>query len=81
MNADALEIVAAPADEAALLRPTDFARLLAVSLRTLWRLRSAGRLPSPIRLGGSIRWSRTEVEAWIAAGCPASPARNSRPGN
>jgi predicted DNA-binding transcriptional regulator AlpA len=34
------------------------ARLLGVSLRQVWRLNSAGKLPRPIRLGGSVRWRR-----------------------
>lgn len=46
------------------------AAILEVSKRTLWRLRSAGRLPRPIQLGGSVRWRADEIEQWIARGCP-----------
>lgn len=53
-----------------LLPARDLARMLAVSTRTLWRLLDAGKLIQPIRLGGSVRWRREEVEAWIRAGCP-----------
>jgi excisionase family DNA binding protein len=59
-----------PDDGPALITPQELARLLAVSVRTLWRLRSTRRLPVEIRLGGSVRWRRTEILAWIAAGCP-----------
>jgi excisionase family DNA binding protein len=47
-----------------------FAKRLGVSVRTLWRLRSSGKLPQPVRLGGTIRWRSAELDAWIEAGCP-----------
>lgn len=46
------------------------ADILNISTRTLWRLRSQGQLPPAIRLGGSVRWSRQVVQAWIEQGCP-----------
>lgn len=57
--------------ESLLLPAAEVAALLNISTRTLWRLLSAGRLPEPIRLGGSVRWRREQVESWIAEGCPA----------
>jgi len=45
-------------------------RLLGVSLRQVWRLNATGKLPQPVRLGGSVRWSRAEVMEWFDAGCP-----------
>jgi predicted DNA-binding transcriptional regulator AlpA len=48
----------------------DLAGMLDVSLRQVWRLNSAGKLPRPIRLGGSVRWGRQEIMDWFAAGCP-----------
>jgi len=48
----------------------ELAELLGISLRQAWRLNSAGRLPRPIRLGGSVRWNRQEVTDWFVAGCP-----------
>ncbi len=48
----------------------DLKEMLNVSLRQVWRLNSAGKLPKPIRLGGSVRWNREEVRDWFAAGCP-----------
>ena len=53
-----------------LLTVGDVARLLAVSPRTVIRLRAAGRLPEPVRLGRSVRWRRDDLEDWIGAGCP-----------
>jgi prophage regulatory protein len=48
----------------------ELARLLGISLRQAWRLNSAGKLPKPIRLGGSVRWNHREVQEWLEAGCP-----------
>ena len=49
---------------------SQLARLLRVSVRQVDRLRDAGRLPAPLELGGCVRWSTREIEAWIAAGAP-----------
>lgn len=48
----------------------ELARLLGVSVRQVWRLNSAGLLPKPLRLNGSVRWRRNEIEAFIEAGAP-----------
>ena len=53
-----------------LITPRQFAGLLKVSLRTLWRLVSTGMAPEPIKLHGSTRWVLSEVMKWIRAGCP-----------
>ena len=54
----------------------DVARLLNCSTRTVYRLNDAGRMPRPVRLGSLIRWNRSDVEQWIADGCPApAPGR------
>ena len=46
------------------------ARMLGVSRNTVWKLNASGRMPSPIRLGRRTLWVITELEAWVAAGCP-----------
>ena len=48
--------------------------LLNLSTRTVWRLLSAGKLPQPVRIGRSVRWSRSDIEIWIANGCPDASA-------
>ncbi len=55
--------------EPLLIPAAEVARMLQVSARTLWRLRSAGQLPAPVRLGGTVRWRLDEVRKWIAEGC------------
>jgi predicted DNA-binding transcriptional regulator AlpA len=47
------------------------ARLLTRSVGSLERDLSRGLLPKPIRLGGSRKWRRAEIAAWVEAGCPA----------
>lgn len=61
--------------EIQLLSAERFAGLLDVSVRTLWRLRSAGKLPEPIRIGGSVRWRVTDIQAWMETGCPQMARR------
>ena len=52
----------------------NLAEMLQVSKRTLWRLLSAGQLPPPVRVGGSVRWRFQEVQNWINRGCPENHA-------
>lgn len=54
---------------AVLLDVQDVAALLNVSPRTVYRLSDSGKMPPPVRLGASVRWSRTAVDQWIAEGC------------
>jgi excisionase family DNA binding protein len=50
------------------------ASLLNCSPRHVFRLCGSGRLPAPVKLGGLVRWSRDEIESWIAGGCkPVGP--------
>ena len=56
-----------------LITANQLAKLLSISERTLYRLKSTGQLPAPIVLGGSVRWRLTEVRDWIANGCPTPP--------
>jgi predicted DNA-binding transcriptional regulator AlpA len=60
-----------PADEAAdslLIDARELARLLSVSLATLHRMKSAGKLPRELALSrGCVRWRRETVELWLSA--------------
>lgn len=59
---------------AELITAKELARLLAISERTLYRLKSMRELPSPVTLGGSVRWRLTEIREWISKGCPTPAA-------
>ena len=43
---------------------------LSLSKRQIFRLNSCGKIPAPIRIGGSVRWLASEIEAWLEAGAP-----------
>ena len=49
-----------------LLTTEETAKLLTVSPRTVWALTKTGALPS-IRIGRSVRYSRQDIDAFIAA--------------
>jgi predicted DNA-binding transcriptional regulator AlpA len=55
-----------------LLTAKALAKQLSISTRTLWRYRSAGLLPRPVRIGdvGAIRWLRRDIDKWVGMGCP-----------
>ncbi len=44
--------------------------MLGVTPRTIWRLRDLGKMPMPVKIGGSVRWRRMEILSWIEQGCP-----------
>lgn len=44
--------------------------MLGVSLRQVWRLNETGKLPRPIRLGGSVKWKLNEIAEWVENNCP-----------
>ena len=53
-----------------LISDVQAAALAGVSRASWHRLRAAGKIPTPIKLGRAVRWRRAEVVAWIDAGCP-----------
>lgn len=44
--------------------------MLDVARTTIYRLKDSGRLPQPLKLGGSVKWRKDEIDAWVDAGCP-----------
>jgi excisionase family DNA binding protein len=63
-------VPAAP-QETALLDVRAVAALLDCSPRHVYRLADGGRMPPPVRIGALVRWRRTDLDAWLAAGCPS----------
>lgn len=43
--------------------------LLSLSKRTVFRMNSSGRIPKPVRIGGSVRWRANDIEKWIEWDC------------
>src|SRR5437762_6660119 len=46
------------------------APMLSIGLRTLRSMDAAGKLPSPLRIGGKVLWDLREVRLWIRLRCP-----------
>jgi excisionase family DNA binding protein len=57
-------------DSAKLLDVQGVADLLGCSARHVYRLSDAGKMPTPVRLGSLVRWSKAAITAWVADGCP-----------
>ena len=53
-----------------LLTPREAASVCGFSLRTWWRLDSAGKIPAAVNFGRSKRWPAETLRAWVEAGCP-----------
>lgn len=56
---------------AKLLAVLAVAELLGCSVRHIYRLSDAGRMPAPVKLGSLVRWNPTAIDTWIEQGCPA----------
>ena len=48
----------------------EVAEMLSVSQRQVWRLNSLSEMPSPIRIGRSVRWDSEVLRNWVSLGCP-----------
>lgn len=44
--------------------------MLSLSKRQVFRLNSSGKLPAPLRIGGSVRWAESTILNWLQAGAP-----------
>jgi predicted DNA-binding transcriptional regulator AlpA len=57
-----------------LLTTAEAAKLCGIGERTLWAWSRSGLAPAPIKIGyglrPAVRYGRSEIMAWIAAGCP-----------
>ncbi|NQV27706.1 MAG: helix-turn-helix domain-containing protein [Rhodopirellula sp.] len=61
--------------ESQLISVDVLASMIDLSPRTVWRMVSARTVPPPIRLGRSVRWRKSDIETWIAGGCPEQTTR------
>ena len=57
--------------DAGMLDVQAVAALLTCSTRHVYRLADMGRMPRPVKLGASVRWSRAAIESWISSACPS----------
>jgi excisionase family DNA binding protein len=63
--------------EPLLIPVREVARMLGISPRSVWRLHRTRKLIAPVKIGGSVRWRRDELQRWVNAGCPALPPSGS----
>ena len=52
-----------------LLSVREVAAILGICERTVWRLHDSNQMPQCIRLGRSVRWRRSDIEAWVGTHC------------
>jgi predicted DNA-binding transcriptional regulator AlpA len=63
--------LAGAAAPALLIDATEAARLCGLSRTTWHMLVGAGKAPAQVHLPiRAARWNRSEIEGWVAAGCP-----------
>lgn len=55
----------------------DLATRLGFSDRQIRRMNAGGLIPFPVMIGSSPRWTRADIDAWLAAGCPKRAASKS----
>jgi prophage regulatory protein len=53
-----------------LLTAKTLGQMLSLSKRQIFRLNSCGKIPAPIRIGGSVRWAESTINKWLAVGAP-----------
>lgn len=58
-----------------LLTIKDLCGLIGISRRTVYRLRVAGELPPPIRIGKCNRWDAEVIDRWLHSDRGVCPFR------
>jgi prophage regulatory protein len=53
-----------------LLTAKELGARLSLSKRQVFRLNACGKLPKPIRIGGSVRWAESAIAEWLKCGAP-----------
>lgn len=52
-----------------LLTAAAVGEMLSLSKRTIHRYNCSGKIPAPVRIGGSVRWKQSDIEKWIEWEC------------
>ncbi len=59
-----------PSSNIQMLTAKEAGQICKISKRSWFRLSASGKIPSPVRIGGSVRWRLSDIESWLAMGCP-----------
>jgi predicted DNA-binding transcriptional regulator AlpA len=62
--------VAVPDAAMLLLKSAEAAAIVGLSRAKWLQLDNQGAIPEPVRFGKAVRWARSELTAWVRAGCP-----------
>jgi len=54
-----------------LLSASAAAHAIGISRSQFWKLHASGRVPAPVRIGRRVLWRRSDLEQWVAQGCPS----------
>lgn len=57
-------------NEAALVDALTCAKMCSMHRASWYKSVAKGKTPAEVRIGGMVRWRKSEIQDWIAAGCP-----------
>lgn len=61
-----------------LLNAREVAQILRISERSVWRLVSEQKLIAPLRIGGSARWPKSEIQRCLQSAATERDARSAK---
>ena len=73
-----IEAQEGPPGDHDLVTAQECADWLRITRGHLYRLRDCGAIPSPIKIGRSLRWRRSDLTLWFRAGCPSEVPRSKK---
>jgi excisionase family DNA binding protein len=53
----------------------DLSVMLKLCTRTIWRMTDRGEIPGRFQVGKNVRFHKSVIDRWIAAGCPKQPRK------
>ena len=62
-------------EEKILLSVNEVAAILELNQQTVRNMANDGRMPKPIKVGGSVRWKKDTIFEWIESGCPTEKSQ------
>lgn len=63
-----------------LLTAKEAGQICRLSKRSWFRFSAYGKIPAPVKIGGSIRWRRSDIDLWLKMGCPDRKTFEARQG-
>ncbi len=60
-----------PSEPQQLVTPADLGAMIRIGRSKLYDMKASGQLPRPVKIGRCVRWRLSDINAWIATGCPS----------